>query len=270
MADFVCFFCGKTFSRYPSKIKGHTFCSVECNRNFRKNNGTRKGKKNSEYQKQVVRNRMLSEKNPMFGKKETEEHKRMRAEKIKGHRGAWTGKKQPREMIEKRIKSYLLGHKTSKETRRKLSLSNRGKKRTREQREQNSIRTSELFIKRGFFSTGVRGKWGYFYSHKNKENMFFRSSFEEKAYKILEGDKRVIRFFREPIRIPYFYDGLTRNYIPDIMVVEKDCKKLIEVKANWEKQTPKNMAKMKAAIEFCQKTGMKYEMWTEDFLNGRI
>lgn len=270
MAEFDCLICGKIFSRSPSHVRGRVFCSMDCNRIFRKNNGTRKGKKNSEHQKRIVRERMLGPLNPTRGKKETEEHKKMRAQKIKGHRGAWTGKKQPREMIEKRVRSYLIGHKTSEETRKKISLSNIGKKRTREQREQNSIRTSEILMKKGFFSSGVHGKWGYFYSHKNKENMFFRSSFEKKAYEILEKDNNVIHFKREPIRIPYFFDGLTRNYIPDIISIDKNGTRLIEVKANWEKQTPKNIAKMNAAVDFCKKTGMRYEMWTEDFLNGKI
>lgn len=270
MAEFECMMCGKVFSRSPSLVKGRTFCSMYCNRVFRKNNGTRRGKKNSDYQKMVVRERMLGPLNPTRGKKESEEHKKMRAKKIIGHRGAWKGKKQPRDMVEKRIKSYLLGHKTSEETRKKISLANIGKKRNREQREKNSVNTSERLMKSGFFSSGVRGKWGYFYSHKNKENMFFRSSFEEKAYKILEKDNNVVSFKREPIRIPYFYDGLTRNYVPDIISIGKNGTTLIEVKANWEKQTPKNIAKMNAAIEFCKKTGMKYEMWTEDFLNGTI
>lgn len=262
-----CRICGKEIKRSPSHIKNaeSVFCSRECYNIFRKNNGTRKGAKNSEHQKQRVRECMMGEKNHRWGKKQSEETKRKRAEKLKGHKGAWLGKKQPKEMIEKRINNYLLGHITSEETRRKISAAQKGRKFTKERREKMSITTSETIIKNGY-NFGSRGKSGKYFSQKNEEYMFYRSSFEKRAYEILENDDNVLKYKREPFRIPYKYNGLTRNYIPDILVITKKGNFLIEVKANWEKDSPKNIAKKIAAVSFCAKVGMKYLIWTEDFL----
>lgn len=265
-----CRICGKEIIRSPSHIKNpdSVFCSRECYNKFRINNGTRKGAKNSEYQKQRVRECMLGERNHRWGKKQSESTIAKRAAKLKGHRGAWTGKKQPREMVEKRINNYLLGHITSEATKRKISEANKGKKFSQERREKMSRITSELMIKKGY-NVGTRGKSGEFFSKKNGEFVFYRSSFEKVAYEILEKDNSVLAYKREPFRIPYKYDGLTRSYIPDILVITKRGKILIEVKANWEKDTPKNIAKKLAAIEFCARANIEYMLWTEDFLYGK-
>jgi len=110
-------------------------------------------------------------------------------------------------------------------------------------------------------------KHGYFASTKNPNPIFYRSSYELKALEILEKNDQVLKITGEPFSIPYFYEGVMKNYIPDFLVemVGNKCK-LIEVKPKALANTQKNVLKKETAINFCKLNDMEYSEWTENNL----
>lgn len=112
--------------------------------------------------------------------------------------------------------------------------------------------------KKGRFKKGL-----YFSSKLNKE-ILYRSSWEEKFYRCLDSDVNVIFYDVESIIIKYKYGKKYRNYYPDIYIKYLDNKeKLVEIKPQSYLLKRINVAKFKAAIEFCGQNNMKFEVWTE-------
>lgn len=260
--ELTCDTCGKKFNKSKSHLTKHNFCSRPCYDKFLVNNGTRRGCKVSEETRKKMSEAAMGEKNHFYGKHLTKEHRQKIGISNKGRKGAWTGKKQPEEMIIKRTEK-LKGHICTEETRIKISKANSNKKRTKEQREINSKNTTERYLNDNF-NPVKHSKQGYFYSDKNNCFLFYRSSYELEAYKHLEADKNVILYDRECIKIPYFYDGINRFYIPDIYIefINGD-KKLVEVKAEWAINNERNKIKFKVANDYCLSNNLTFEVWTE-------
>lgn len=116
----------------------------------------------------------------------------------------------------------------------------------------------------------------------NPNNIVFRSSWEESFAKFLDGNKHVLEWASEEIAIPYFNPVLKRpaQYFPDfwvkfIDVNGNECVELIEIKPSSQVQRPKranreqeltwivNMAKWKAAVNFCRVKQIKFRLLTE-------
>lgn len=106
-----------------------------------------------------------------------------------------------------------------------------------------------------------------YYSNKNKQNLYYQSSYELQAFKILENDKSVKTYKRSNNVIDYVYDESTHKYIPDIFVEYDDSKiSIIEVKAKWDMKNLKNKLKFKAARKYCKNNGYNFEIWSENEL----
>ncbi len=136
---------------------------------------------------------------------------------------------------------------------------------TKEAREHSSRIQSERIISgKCNYRTGSKHQ-GNYYSAKNKKEMFYRSSYELTAYKILEQMSKVWKYENEPFRIPYIdSEGLTKNYVPDILVTYKDgSKELIEVKPECFVEDDMVMLKAEAAIKYCDENDMEFSFWTE-------
>ena len=120
-------------------------------------------------------------------------------------------------------------------------------------------------------------KNGWFKSFKNGKEIYFASSFELKAIHIFETDSRIVSYDRakdengNQLSIVY---NETHRYYPDFEVEYADgTKKIIEIKAEWQRHDPAVEAKAKAAIDWCNEHGMSYELWTEKELadkNGKL
>jgi len=102
---------------------------------------------------------------------------------------------------------------------------------------------------------GSGGGWGGWY-----KGWYFRS-LRELSYmiRVLEGNDHEWRSAEtKEFFIPYTnYDGTSRTYRPDFLV---DNKVLVEVKPKQLMETPSNILKRKAAIEFCKNNGLEFEM----------
>lgn len=132
------------------------------------------------------------------------------------------------------------------------------------------------YLKKKRKSDKNKFKTGFFFSKKNNANIHFRSSYEEKAYSILEKAFSVKSYRAEPYPIPYFFKGVAHNYYPDIEVVfTDDSKMMVEIKPlnqcpmNENKYGSSNRiqsvndAKWAAAQKHCAKRGITFIVWTE-------
>ncbi len=113
-----------------------------------------------------------------------------------------------------------------------------------------------------------KSKKGYFFSKKNNKNLFYRSSYELKAFEILEKDNTVLSFEYEPFKIEYRFNNKLKNYLVDILVNYKDgSSELIEVKPNWQLNELSVIAKKEALASFAKTNNYKWSIWCEEELD---
>jgi len=208
----------------------------------------------------------------IYGSKEQAEvevKKRITPEKVRKTAEKNRGKKrseETRRKISKALegeKNYIFGKHHAEKTRQKISEGNKGKTVSKEARGQIS-RTHSQLIKEGKINPVTRGLSGYFYSKKNKRKLWYRSSYELQAYKILEQLSKVAKYESEPFYIPYKFQGIERNYTPDILITyDDDSQELIEVMRENMLKDRQRIAKAKAAKKYCKKDGMNFFIWTE-------
>ena len=120
-------------------------------------------------------------------------------------------------------------------------------------------------------------------------NIICRSSWERHFCHWCDKNENVLKWASEEISIPYYFDGKVRRYFPDYLIEFRDTsgkitKQLIEVKPKKQTQPPKpparvtksflyeaamyekNIAKWKAATEFCLDNMIEFRIITEDEL----
>jgi len=108
-------------------------------------------------------------------------------------------------------------------------------------------------------------KEGYLVSNKmGGTEMHYRSSYEEKVYECLEALNDVMAYYVEPFKIPYFYDGKWRKYIPDIRLDFVDGHTEIwEIKPASQTTLKQNECKWTAMNEHATSLGWIFEVKTE-------
>lgn len=115
---------------------------------------------------------------------------------------------------------------------------------------------------------GVNPSWkgikrGYFFSNKNKEEFYYGSSYELKAFKLLEDMTDVLKYSKCSTWIDYEFEG-HRRYLPDILITYVDgTKQIVEVKPEYLCNVAKNKAKFEVGERFCKEHNMRYSVWTE-------
>ncbi len=131
------------------------------------------------------------------------------------------------------------------------------------EREKQSRRITKAYIE-GKLPVCGGGKSGFFFSAKNGRDMHYRSSYELLAYEILEQLSKVECYKNEPFHIPYRFNGIIRNTVPDILVTYTDgTKELIEIKASYAIQNEKTNAKFWAMNDYAVTQGWDFNVWTE-------
>ena len=103
-------------------------------------------------------------------------------------------------------------------------------------------------------------------------DVFYRSSFEARAFQILDMDTRVVTYKTEPVRIPYRKPGKKlSSYLPDLLVTYKDdTNVLVELKPKWALRTGLVKRKIKAGKKYASQQNLKFEVWTEDHLYSSL
>lgn len=117
----------------------------------------------------------------------------------------------------------------------------------------------------------------------------YRSLWERNTFRWLEDNPEVVKWNSEDVIIPYVCatDNRKHRYFIDLFFEMKNGEKyLIEIKPKRETSPPKspgkrtkkylseqltyakNISKWKAAQEFAEDNGVKFQVWTEDTLRG--
>jgi hypothetical protein len=138
----------------------------------------------------------------------------------------------------------------------------------KEVKERQSRNLSQRILNGTFNPFAKKFKTGYFYSEKNQKDLYYRSSYELKAYQMLEQMSLVNIYETEPFRIPYKdMKGVTRNYIPDILIIYEDgMRELVEVKPENLLKDETIQIKTESAKQYCKANNMSFNIWTEKFL----
>ena len=141
----------------------------------------------------------------------------------------------------------------------KISKANTGKKRTKEVREL----LSELAIRRCIDETNFsRGKY---FSNKNNCFIKYDSSYEVRAYELLDEMDTVVSYKRCNFYIKYFYKGINRSTNPDLLLTYTNgTTEMVEVKPQrFVTNCVDTIKKINVANQYCKKQGIKYSVWTE-------
>lgn len=197
----------------------------------------------------------------MLNKNHTEEAKNKNSEKHKG----------------KLVWNKGLTKETS-EAVKKISESKIGNKNPMyDKKVQHSEESKQLMSKKAVLNIikngdkNFRGKKGHFYSNKNKDIVFYASSYEKKAIEIFENMKSIIYYERCKFYIPYyiidgsgFFGNKKRRYVPDFIVYYQNREKeIIEIKPQKFIGTQENLSKFLFLENFCNTNGYKFDIWTE-------
>lgn len=115
---------------------------------------------------------------------------------------------------------------------------------------------------------GSRNNLRGWHSSPKSGEVYYRSSYESRAYEILDADDDVVSYQYEPVSIPYLsIDGSTKNYYPDLMVQYRGGRSiLVEIKPRDLVNTEVNQAKADAAIAWCDERNIEFTIWTEQQL----
>lgn len=107
-------------------------------------------------------------------------------------------------------------------------------------------------------------KRGRFYSFKNKKELPYDSSYELRAFLLLEKMTKIKSYGRCHFYINYILEEKLRRYNPDILVEYiTGTKEVIEIKPISRVSEDINQMKFKAATKYCGERNMKFKVWTE-------
>jgi hypothetical protein len=105
---------------------------------------------------------------------------------------------------------------------------------------------------------------GYFSSAKNRRSMHYNSSWEREVYEVLEKRPDVVKYEVEPLAIEYYFQGETKNYLPDLRVhFSGNYKEIWEIKPISQTGMAVNKAKWESCAEYCKKRGWDFKVITE-------
>jgi hypothetical protein len=106
---------------------------------------------------------------------------------------------------------------------------------------------------------------GYLTSEKNGgKEMHYRSAFECEVYECLEAWDMVRAYDVEPFKVPYFFDGGTHEYNPDLSIQFTDGTiEVWEIKPAKQTALPRNDAKWNACNAYCKTRGWEFKVITE-------
>ena len=107
-------------------------------------------------------------------------------------------------------------------------------------------------------------KSGKHFSDKLQGYVHYRSSYELKAYQLLDADPNVALYITEPCAIPYEYQGQAHRYIPDLYIEFIDGSwSLVEVKPEFQLDDEETQIKHMAAYA---KYDEHFTVWCEQEL----
>jgi predicted nuclease of restriction endonuclease-like RecB superfamily len=93
----------------------------------------------------------------------------------------------------------------------------------------------------------------------------YRSSWEKKFMEYCDKSPKVTKWSTEFLPIPYIRpdDGQVHRYYPDFFILANDKKYIIEIKPFNQTKSPINIAKWKAAKQYCKEHDYTFLVLTE-------
>lgn len=191
-----------------------------------------------------------------LGKKVSEETKRRTSESLKKHH-----KEHPEHG--KKFSDIMKGKIFSEEHRRKISETRSARIADGSiviNREKISQTVTQLYLDGGF-------EWaqGTYISTKTGQVCNYRSSYELQTMQLFDALVNITSWKFEPFFVKYKLDGKMKRYIPDFTYELNDGSiYLLELKPESDslRSTPMNTAKQKAALKYCQKHNIIYELFS--------
>lgn len=118
----------------------------------------------------------------------------------------------------------------------------------------------------------VKGIKSKLYSSFENKIISLDSNLEKEFYSWAIKNQFVVSLRRNTsIKIPYTYEGVSHNYVPDwIIVFSNRSVALVEIKPKVLLNDPIVIVKRDAAIRYCKLRKMQYHIVTEDFNNPII
>lgn len=241
------------------------------------------GKKISEEQKEKIR---LS----LTGIKRSEEFKEKLSNYMRNNPEGIA--RATKNLIENHCTNGMLGKIHSEETKQKMSESHMGKEFSEEHCQKISEGRKKMLEETGGFTrehrekiskaTVAQYKKGFdpklhhvsgWHESSKAGKVFYRSSYEKKAYLKLDKDNFVKTYFVEKIEVNYFnpVKEITSSYIIDILIEYEDgSKKLVEVKPEKWLSDEVVICKINAAKIKAKELNIPFEVWTEINLFGHV
>lgn len=102
----------------------------------------------------------------------------------------------------------------------------------------------------------ARGRFGTWHCPKLDRAVSYESETERQVIQLLSFASQVTYYQEQPLAISYLHEGRQRTYYPDLLAATADgsCI-LIEVKPVYEMAMAINIAKYRAAADFCRRRG---------------
>jgi len=195
----------------------------------------------------------------------------------KGKPGGMAGKKHS-EVTKQKISESLMGHKNSlgwnkgrkfPQAGPKISKALTGRKLSKEHCDNISKSNIIKINQNNGLNPGLKGSVkGRFYSLKNRCDLYYESSWELVAFRILEQLSEVKWYSRCRFSVDYVYEQVIHRYIPDVLVTYTSGRQeVVEVKPNFKLKEDRVKLKINALRKYCKQNNMSCSVWTEKELH---
>ncbi|NBE54721.1 TnsA endonuclease N-terminal domain-containing protein [Streptomyces boluensis] len=115
-----------------------------------------------------------------------------------------------------------------------------------------------------------RGRFGVWHCPKLDRDVSYESETELSVIQLLSFAPQIAYYQEQPFAISYEYAGRLRTYYPDLLAATEDGRcVLIEVKPVFEMAMAVNVAKYRAAVEFCRNRGWGF-VATDGYRTRRV
>lgn len=107
---------------------------------------------------------------------------------------------------------------------------------------------------------------GKFPSLKNSRAVWYESLLERDFMQLLEADTDVISYREQPFKIRYVLNGKFHLYTPDLLVVRRLKKQIVEVKPESKAIAKEFEQLINCITPICSKDGYEYLVMTDKFI----
>jgi len=105
-----------------------------------------------------------------------------------------------------------------------------------------------------------------FPSVKMNETRYGESRLERDYFYFLEFDGDVLAYYEQPFQILYLVEGKKHHYTPDILVIRRRVRQIVEVKPEMFINTPEVKTQIEVGLRYCQENGYEHVLATDKMI----